>query len=68
LAKPERLTVLDFIIFHANLASFMWAVIVFIGIAIMAVVSVFVFNYLIPDVMECDDYEWSDYIKSRDRK
>ncbi len=59
---------LDFIIFHTNLASFMWAVIVFIGIAIMAVVSVFVFNYLIPDVMEGDDYEWSDYIKSRDRK
>jgi phosphotransferase system glucose/maltose/N-acetylglucosamine-specific IIC component len=62
--------VLDFIIFHSSLASFMWAVIVFIGAAILAVISVFVFNYLIPAAMEDEDgdYEWADYIKSRKDK
>lgn len=70
MAKPERLTVLDFIVFHSSLASFMWVVIVFIGGAILAVISVFVFNYLIPSVTEDEDgnYEWADYLKSRKDK
>ncbi len=61
---------LDFIVFHSSLASFMWVVIVFIGGAILAVISVFVFNYLIPSVTEDEDgnYEWADYIKSRKDK
>lgn len=61
---------LDFIVFHSSLASFMWVVIVFIGGAILSVIAVFVFNYLIPDVMEDEDgnYEWADYIKSRKDK
>ena len=61
---------LDFIVFHSSLASFMWVVIVFIGGAILAVISVFVFNYLIPSVMEDEDgnYEWADYLKSRKDK
>jgi lipopolysaccharide export LptBFGC system permease protein LptF len=61
--------VLDFIVFHTNLASFMWVVIVFIGLAILAVLSVFVFNYLIPAFEdEDDDYEWAEYVKSRKDK
>jgi lipopolysaccharide export LptBFGC system permease protein LptF len=61
--------VLDFIIFYGSLASFMWAVIVFIGLAILAVLSVFVFNYLIPAAFEDDeDYEWAEYVKSRKDK
>ncbi len=61
---------LDFIVFHSSLASFMWVVIVFIGGAILAVISVFVFNYLIPSVTEDEDgnYEWADHIKSRKDK
>ncbi len=61
---------LDFIIFHTNLAAFMWVVIVFIGAAILSVIAVFVFNYLIPSVTEDEDgnYEWADYIKSRKDK
>ena len=61
---------LDFIVFHSSLASFMWVVIVFIGAAILSVIAVFVFNYLIPDVMEDEDgnYEWADHIKSRKDK
>lgn len=61
---------LDFIVFHSSLASFMWVVIVFIGGAILAVISVFVFNYLIPGVTEDEDgnYEWADYLKSRKDK
>jgi phosphotransferase system glucose/maltose/N-acetylglucosamine-specific IIC component len=61
---------LDFIVFHSSLASFMWVVIVFIGGAILAVISVFVFNYLIPSVTEDEDgnYEWADYLKSRKDK
>jgi hypothetical protein len=45
-------------------------VIVFIGGAILAVISVFVFNYLIPSVTEDEDgnYEWADYLKSRKDK
>ena len=57
---------LEFIVFHTNLAAFMWVVIAFIGAAILSVIAVFVFNYLIPSVTEDEDgnYEWADYLKS----
>ncbi len=57
------------IFFHSRIWEFVSLIAVFLGLAFVSVLAVFVFEYLIPSLFaDDDDYEYEEYIKSRKLK